>query len=477
MSEDWRECVAPISNRSAAAMNPPTENAGLALNISAVEREAGLSKDVLRMWERRYGFPKPFRDDNGERRYSVAEVAKLRAIKRLMDVGLRPGKIIHHTLDELNALAEGRIAARREQATPAAESEILALLSGHDAPALQNLFANLLMRQGLQRFVLETLASLNHAVGEAWMRGELAVFEEHLYTEQLQVALRTGINAFPRQVGAPRMLLTTFPGEQHGLGLLMVEALLVPEGAQCISLGAQTPIEDIRRAAVAHDVHIVALSFSGAFPVRQAGDGLAALRRQLPARIAVWAGGEMTRRVRKSLPGVTLVPDIGATAAALKAWRTRVDRDPIDSALRSGALIAAVADAAQRGIHSRCLEDHRRQTTTPKSVGPSATNWHKSSICGLNPSRKWSRKPVFMHFFADPSLRRCSPIVHHSLSVKKQTKVRNGPTCPVRVDYSSFCDPARHGVARRSRQAAVTANGVALGAERGMQQRQISMSR
>ena len=144
------------------------------------------------------------------------------------------------------------------------------------------MFANLLMRQGLQRFVLETLTSLNHAVGDAWMRGELAVFEEHLYTEQLQVALRTGINAFPRQVGAPKVLLTTFPGEQHGLGLLMVEALLVPEGAQCISLGPQTPIEDIRRAALAHEVQVVALSFSGAFPVRQAGDGLASLRRQLP---------------------------------------------------------------------------------------------------------------------------------------------------------------------------------------------------
>ena len=115
------------------------------------------------------------------------------------------------------------------------------------------------MRQGLQRFVLDTLTSLNHAVGDAWMRGELAVFEEHLYTEQLQVALRTGINAFPRQQGAPRILLTTFPGEQHGLGLLMVEALLVPEGAQCISLGAQTPIEDIRRAALAHEVAVVAL--------------------------------------------------------------------------------------------------------------------------------------------------------------------------------------------------------------------------
>jgi len=302
-------------------MTLTAENQCLALNISAVEREAGLSKDVLRIWERRYGFPKPSRDGNGEREYSAAEVAKLRAIKRLMDVGLRPGKIIHNTLQELNALAEERTAPRRDQATPAVEQEILALLSNHEAAALQNALANLLMRQGIQRFVVETLPSLNHAVGDAWMRGELAVFEEHLYTEQLQVALRTVINAFPRQTGVPRVLLTTFPGEQHGMGLLMVEALLVPEGAQCISLGIQTPIDDIRRAALAHEVHVIALSFSGAFPVRQAGDGLAALRRQLPAKIALWAGGEMTRRVRKSLPGVVLIPDLSLTLTALKTWR------------------------------------------------------------------------------------------------------------------------------------------------------------
>ena len=117
------------------------------------------------------------------------------------------------------------------------------------------------------------------------------------------------------------MLLTTFPGEHHGVGLLMVEALLAPEAAQCISLGVQTPLEDIRRAALAHKAHVVALSFSGAFPVRQAGEGLAALRRQLPPAITLWAGGEMTRRIRKTLPGVLLVADIGGTVGALKAWR------------------------------------------------------------------------------------------------------------------------------------------------------------
>jgi DNA-binding transcriptional MerR regulator/methylmalonyl-CoA mutase cobalamin-binding subunit len=302
-------------------MNLPIQVPALLLNISAVERETGLSKDVLRMWERRYAFPKPRRDENGERQYSVAEVGKLRSIKRLMDIGMRPGKIIGLSGEELNLLAEARTSTARDALAPALERDVLAMPRGHDVTALQHTLANLLMRQGLQRFVLDTVSPLNRAVGEAWMRGELQVFEEHLYTEQLQVALRTAINAFPRQTGVPRALLTTFPNEQHGLGLLMVEALLVPEGVQCISLGPQTPLEDIRRAAIAHRAHIVALSFSAAFPVRQAADALATLRRQLPPHVTLWAGGDMTRRVRKTLTGVVLIPDLGMAQQALRSWR------------------------------------------------------------------------------------------------------------------------------------------------------------
>ena len=302
-------------------MNKAAELHDLVLNISAAERETGLSKDVLRMWERRYAFPKPSRDENGERQYSIADVGKLRAIKRLMDVGMRPGKIIALSHDELNAMALARAGKGRDIATPALESDVLMLLKTHDVTGLQHALATMLMREGLQNFVRDTITPLNRAVGDAWMRGELQVFEEHLYTEQLQAALRAAINTFPRQAGIPRVLLTTLPSEQHGLGLLMVEALLVPEGVQCISLGSQTPLDDIRRAALAHKAHIVALSFSAAFPLRQGTDGLSTLRRQLPPAIQVWAGGEMTRRVRKTLPGVVLIPDLGASVNALRSWR------------------------------------------------------------------------------------------------------------------------------------------------------------
>ena len=297
------------------------ESSGLPLNISAVERETGLSKDVLRIWERRYGFPRPDRDDNAERQYAPDEVAKLRAIKRLMDTGLRPGKLIRQSLDELNRLAEQRVHPRRDAIAPALERDVLTLLKAHDVAGLHATLTSLLLRHGVQRFVVETVAPLNRAVGEAWMRGDLQVFEEHLYTEQLQGALRSAISAFPRPSGSPRILLTTVPGEQHGIGLLMANALIAPEGAQCISLGTQTPFEDIRRAAVAHKAQVVALSFSMAFPLRQIGEALASLRRALAPAVALWAGGEVTRRLRKSLPGVQLIPEIGDTLSALKSWR------------------------------------------------------------------------------------------------------------------------------------------------------------
>jgi methylmalonyl-CoA mutase cobalamin-binding subunit len=261
------------------------------------------------------------RDGNGERRYSGPEVAKLRAIKRLMDTGIRPGKIVHCTIEELDRLGDRQVGLPVERTVSAIVSETFALLQRHDAPGLRNVLVDLLLRQGLQRFVLDTIAPLNRAVGEAWMRGELQIFEEHLYTEQLLVALRTAINAFPRQAGTPRVLLTTFPGERHSVGLLMVEALLVPEGVQCISLGVETPPEEVRRAALAHGADIVALSFSGAYPMRQAIGELAALRRELPRTRTIWAGGGMTGRLRRPLAGVVSIPDLAGTIAALQSWR------------------------------------------------------------------------------------------------------------------------------------------------------------
>ena len=64
------------------------------VSIDVVERETGLSKDVLRVWERRYGFPRPLRDGRGHRAYPREQVLRLLQIKRLLEHGFRPGKLI-----------------------------------------------------------------------------------------------------------------------------------------------------------------------------------------------------------------------------------------------------------------------------------------------------------------------------------------------------------------------------------------------
>ena len=65
-------------------------------SISAVERDTGIGRDTLRIWEWRYGYPGPQSEatHKGERRYPLSQVQRLQLIRRLLDQGLRPGKIV-----------------------------------------------------------------------------------------------------------------------------------------------------------------------------------------------------------------------------------------------------------------------------------------------------------------------------------------------------------------------------------------------
>ena len=290
-------------------------------NIAAVERDTGLSKDVLRMWERRYGFPLPERDANGERLYPASQVERLRLIKRLMDQGHRPGRLIATPLEELTTLAPRR-SPTNESASPAATADLadlLALIRQHDATGYQQAMYQRLARLGLQGFVQYTVAPLTQLVGEAWEDGRIEVFEEHLFTELTKRLLRQVIATLPAGQ-EPRVLLTSVPDEQHVLGLLMVEALLTLDGAACIPLGTQMPLLDIARAAEAHHADIVALSFSSAFPQRQIPTLLQQFRLLLPTTIQLWVGGSGVKRLTAS-EGISVLPNLSDTPLALEAWR------------------------------------------------------------------------------------------------------------------------------------------------------------
>lgn len=294
----------------------------LHFNIAAVERETGLSKDVLRMWERRYGFPQPERDANGERLYPVAQLDRLRLIKRLMDQGHRPGKLIAASPEDLSQLAPRRSASRQPAPAESTDNlgELLALIKQHDAAGYQQAMQQRLARQGFQHFVQDTVAPLTQQVGEAWEDGRFEVFEEHLFTELTKRLLRQAIATLPGGSRSPRIVLTTVPDEQHVLGLLMVEGLFALEGAECIPLGTQMPLREISRAAVAHQADIVALSFSTAFPRRLVSGVLEQLRQMLPGNIALWVGGRGTAE-HSSCEDFSVLHSLDDALHSLAKWR------------------------------------------------------------------------------------------------------------------------------------------------------------
>ena len=308
-------------------MNELARVVAMTLSIAAVERDTGLSKDTLRVWERRYGFPSPGRDGIGERAYTFDQVEKLRVIKRLMDAGHRPGRIVPLAFAELQLLSLSTVDQTTRKLPVALGSGDLAiyisLLRRHQIAELRTELGRSLSRHGVARFVTEVVGPLGMAVGDAWIRGQMEVFEEHMYTEVMQAVLRMAIASIPEPApGArPRILLTTFPGEPHGLGLLMAEAVFALEGACSVSLGVQTPLWDIVLASAAYRADIVAISFSGSMNPNLVVDGLVELRHKLPAATRLWAGGGAPVLHRRRVDGVEPMSSLEEVPAALQGLR------------------------------------------------------------------------------------------------------------------------------------------------------------
>jgi MerR family transcriptional regulator, light-induced transcriptional regulator len=312
-------------------VNDLTRITAITLSIAAVERDTGLSKDTLRVWERRYGFPTPGRDPAGERAYTFDQVEKLRVIKRLLDAGHRPGRIVPLPFAELQQIADSTVEKRpaggfdRTQ-TPPDLGVYMGLIRSHDVRGLKRELTRALSRLGVARFVSDVAGPLSGAVGEAWMRGQLEVHEEHSTSEAIQIVLRQALASLPEAPSdsRPNVLLTTFPGEPHGQGLLMAEAYFALEGCHCVSLGPQTPLWDIVLAASAYRVDIVALAFTGCMNPNQVADGLAELRSKLPRHVWMWAGGTAPVLHRRRIDGVEAMASLLDIPAGLARWRGSV---------------------------------------------------------------------------------------------------------------------------------------------------------
>lgn len=273
-------------------------------SIGAVERDTGIGRDTLRVWERRYGFPEPLRNDKGERIYTEIQLRQLQRIRRLLDQGMRPGKLLPlsvQALDELEAALDAQSTAVLDEPI----KHIIQAVCSADAKQVTLLLRDEYLQRGMQDFILHFVAPLLRSVGELWGSGKLNIFQEHFLSQQLMRFLNIEIAQLLKSATKPRVLLTTLPGEKHTLGLLMVAALLASQGISSIHLGGEVPMDQIAKAVQQFQVDIVGITFSAAYLYKNIRPHLIELRALLPDSVEIWTGGEGVHRLRKLPQGVT----------------------------------------------------------------------------------------------------------------------------------------------------------------------------
>ncbi len=272
-------------------------------SIGIVERDTGIGRDTLRIWERRYGFPQPVRNEKGKRVYSERQMRRLQRIRRLLDQGMRPGKVLPLSeagLDEL----EASLAREAPQELSETTSAMLDAIRCADADQVESLLRRDYEQQGMQEFILNTVAPLLNTVGDLWAGGRLQIFQEHFLSEQLIRFVNVEIANMQKSARRPLVLLATLPGEEHTLGLLMVYAMLSSHGISVINLGGEVPMDQISQAVEHFRADIVGVTFSGAYQYKNIRPHLLELRELLPEDVEIWTGGEGVRRLRKLPVGV-----------------------------------------------------------------------------------------------------------------------------------------------------------------------------
>jgi DNA-binding transcriptional MerR regulator len=284
---------------------------------SEIERETGFSKEQLRKWRQRYGFPPKESTSDGKPGFSVKTVEQLLLIKRLMEAGFRPAQVVGKEVVALEKL-KSELGLNIQLAKP--DESTHKFIEYIKLANLKEFIALLKMKRRTQTmlaFVQNTITPLMVSIGDAWTRDEIDIHHEHLCTAYIERYLQAEILNFLPKKGLPVILFALPPGEHHLLGLLMAEAVLAENGAVTINIGSDIPLNNLKLAAISCKVDVVALSFSFAHPARDVLPTLLHFRRLLPPQIQIWAGGAGISTIRKRPKGVSLIYDFKDAIFAL----------------------------------------------------------------------------------------------------------------------------------------------------------------
>ena len=114
------------------------------------------------------------------------------------------------------------------------------------------------------------LGELLKAIGDRWASGRLTIAQEHIASSALQRALGVVAETMPLAPDAPRCLLACADGEDHTLGLSLVELCLREAGWRAVWAGGRTRPVDVCERVKAGRLQMVALSASSMMTERRA---------------------------------------------------------------------------------------------------------------------------------------------------------------------------------------------------------------
>lgn len=222
--------------------NPqPTPDAGPGyLRIGELARRTGVSPELLRAWEQRYGLLQPTRTPGGFRLYSAADEASVQRMQGLVSGGLAAAQAARLVLSD-DESAPPPMASPSATTLEEAAGDLTASLDRLDEQAaniaLDRLFSTYTVETVLQEVVLPYL----HRLGERWESGEVSVAQEHFASNLLRGRL-LGLAQGWGQGRGPGAVLACVPGEHHELGLLAFGVALRRRSWRITYLGTDSPI-------------------------------------------------------------------------------------------------------------------------------------------------------------------------------------------------------------------------------------------
>ncbi len=266
------------------------------LRIGELSRRVGVSPELLRAWELRYGLLQPTRSTGGFRLYSEPDEERIRRMRAYQDQGLSAAEAARLALE---GASDGRPGAN---AAAPDSSSLAEALERFDEPAAQAVFDWALATLSLDALLRDLLIPYLHDLGERWEAGTASVAQEHFATSVVRGRL-LGLARGWGQGAGPLAVLACAPGELHDLPLIVFGLALHARGWRVTYLGPDTPVGTLLDTAEALEPKLVVVSATTPRHLSRVRSELGRLAKTAPLAVA---GAGATTALAKSV-GATLL--------------------------------------------------------------------------------------------------------------------------------------------------------------------------